>query len=442
MKQDTRYLRRKGNIYQFQYTVKDALKHHPLFWGKTVYIKSLGTDDLRVARMRRDQILNEIDMILEGSKAAEFKAHVDQMRQMNKQFLKSNPDYGDDVYGLLFDEVESDARKQGVELDEHGRLPNNLPEDLRFRVDAISHAQKQEANPESPLLPPADYRESLRDMQKRTVKHKKQLGKREKTLGKYSRSVDAFLDFMGVKDMPIGAIRRRQVVEFSAEMQTQYSGSTVSNFLSFLSEIWKTARDLELLEGDNPFQGHKVKNDKENYLPWTEGQLKDLYALLPEEDKLPFKIGVYTGARIDEIITMQPEDIQEVETDKSTVLCIHLKPDGGKTKDSRRLVPVHPALVDDLKDFKSFEVTSSNYSKRFGRVKKKYLGDNNSRRHCFHSLRHTLATALHQHGIDENIISYVTGHANPGRTEAGRTYIHGPLMRQMQEALEKLPVIV
>ncbi len=226
-------------------------------------------------------------------------------------------------------------------------------------------------------------------------------------------------------------------------MQTEYAGSTVGNFLSFLSEIWKTARDLELLDGDNPFLGHKVKNDKENYLPWSEDELKDLFALLPEEDKLPFKIGVYTGARIDEIITLQPDNIEEVETDKGKVLCLHLKPEGdGKNKHATRLTPVHPALVDDLRDFRGFAITSSNYSKRFGKVKAKYLGENNSRRYCFHSLRHTLATALHRAGIDEIIISYVTGHTNAGRTEAGRTYIHGPLMRQMQEAVERLPVII
>ncbi|MET0025909.1 MAG: tyrosine-type recombinase/integrase [Sedimenticola sp.] len=444
-KPDTKYLRIKGNTYQLQYPVKKGLESHPLCWGKKLYIKSLETDDLRTAKIRRDLIVREFELYLEDSKSASFRAQVEQLREINRQFIQDNPDFGDDRYGytLLYEEVERDAKNRGIKLNDRGQLPDNLPDDLQLRLDALQHAQRQESKPETTLLPPTKYQESLRDIEKRTVKLKRQLGKREKTLGKYSRSVDAFLDYLGVKDIPIALIRRKQVVEFSNAMQVQYAGSTVHNFLSFLSEIWKTARDLELLEGDNPFQEQKVKEDKKSYLPWTEDQLKKLYELLPEEDRLPFKIGVYTGARIDEIITLQPEDIQEVKTDDGKVTCLHLKARGnGKTKNATRLVPVHRALVDDLKEFEPFEVTSGNYSKRFGRVKRKYLGEDDTRRLCFHSIRHTLATALHRAGIDELVISYITGHANQGRTEAARTYIHGPMMRQMQEALEKLPVIV
>lgn len=443
MKSDTKYLRKKGNVYQFQYTVKDALKHHPMFWGKKVYIKSLQTDDLRIARIRRDQILREIEQILDGSIASEFRSYVDQLRETNKEFLSSNPEFGSDSYSLVLDQIENEARRKGVEFDHYGRLPANLPEDLQFKVDAIEYASKLDREPDTPPSPPSAYQESLRDVAKRTIELKRQVGKREKTLGKYNRSVDVFLGHLGLKDMPITAIRRRQVVEFSMTAQAKYAGSTVSNFLSFLSEIWKLARDLELLEGENPFQGHNIKADKESYLPWSMEQLKDLYKLLPEEDKLAFKIGVYTGARIDEIITLQPEDVQEVQTDEGKVLCLHIKAKGnGKNKNATRLTPVHPALLNDLEDFKGFSCSSSVYSKRFGRVKRAYLGENDTRRYCFHSIRHTLATTLHQAGVDELIISYVTGHANPGRTEASRTYIHGPLMRQMQEALERVPVII
>jgi len=434
--QDTKHLRLKGNIYQFQLWVPKTLKHHPMFCGKQVYIKSLGTSDLPTAKRRREQLLSEIDLMLNGSKAAEFRAHVDQMREMNRQFHKDNPLFDDDIYGLEYEEIEHEARKRGIRLDEEGHLPADLPSDLKYKLDVLSYACKQDSSYDTPL--PSAYQESLRDLEKRTIELKRQLGNREKTIKKYSRSVDVFLRYLKVKDIPIVIIRRKHVVEFSMAMQTQYSGSTVSNFLSFLSEMWKVARDLELLDGENPFQGHKVRDDKEKYLPWSESQLKDLYHLIPESDRLPFKIGVYTGARQDEIMSLQPEDVKEIETDDGKVLCIHLKSKGK----GERLIPVHAALIGDLKGFKGFSCTASAYSKRFGKVKKAYLGENNSRLYNFHSIRHTLATALHRAGIDELVISHITGHANVGRTEASRTYIRGPLMRQMQEALERLPVIV
>ncbi len=322
-----------------------------------------------------------------------------------------------------------------------GHLPANLPEDLQFKLDVMNHAYDKDAYPD--IAPPSKYQETLRDVAEKTIQHKRQLGKREKTLGKYNRSVDVFLDHLQIKDIPIASIRRKQVVGFSMDMQAVKAGSTVSNYLTFLSEIWQMARDLELLEGENPFRGHRVKNDKQRYRPWSEAELKDLHELLPESDRLMLRIGVYTGARLDEIHTLTPEDIREVETDQGNVLCFHLKPKGdGKNTNATRIVPVHPALLDDLKEFKGYQGTSDAYSKRFGKVKAKYLGDENSRQYCFHSIRHTLSTALHRAGIDELIISYVTGHSNPGRSEAGRTYIHGPTLRQMEKALEKLPVIV
>ncbi len=342
------------------------------------------------------------------------------IRKQNIEFMQQNKEaYDSDFYNLAYDELETEALKRGIRLDNEGHLPANLPEDLRYRLDALSHAYGKD------------------------IKHKRQLGKREKTLGKYNRSVDVFLDHLQVKDIPIASIRRKQVVEFSMAMQAVKAGSTVSNYLTFLSEIWQMARDLELLEGDNPFRGHKVKNDKQRYRPWSEAELKDLHELLPESDRLMLRIGVYTGARLDEIHTLSPEDIREEETDQGKVPCFHIKPKGdGKNTNATRIVPVHPALIDDLKEFKGYRGTSDAYSKRFGKVKAKYLGDRNSRRYCFHSIRHTLSTALHRAGIDELIISYVTGHSNPGRSEAGRTYIHGPTLRQMEEALEKLPTIV
>ncbi len=48
--------------------------------------------------------------------------------------------------------------------------------------------------------------------------------------------------------------------------------------------------------------------------------------------------------------------------------------------------------------------------------------------------------ALLRAGVDRLVIEYITEHSNGGvgSSEVTRTYIHGPRIRQMQEAVKRL----
>ena len=71
---------------------------------------------------------------------------------------------------------------------------------------------------------------------KRTFEMKRQQGKKECIMRKYNRSVDAFLYYLDVRDVPIDQTHRRIVVKLSIERQAQYLGKTLGKFLSCLRD--------------------------------------------------------------------------------------------------------------------------------------------------------------------------------------------------------------
>ncbi|QGT78909.1 tyrosine-type recombinase/integrase [Guyparkeria halophila] len=450
MSRDLKYLKQKNGTWYFQIHVPKKLKAHPKFIGKTVYTESLKTKDLRTAKARRDKRLEEIEALREGSTAVDFRAQTEAFRKHSKEFLEQNPHLegtGVDFFSVYLDELEAEARKQyGISLESP-----DLPYHLKVQLDALMHSQRIEKDPDLP--PPDEYQSTLKDMLKKTLDNKRQQGKGDKTLGKIERSVDVFLEHHEINDIPITKIRRKHAVEFCQAAQQQWSGSTVSNFMVFLGQVWKTARDLEIVSGENPFADHHIKSDGQEVKPWTPEQIKDLYELLSrseskhaDEDRLLFKIGLYTGARLEEIHSLTEKNLvyRPGENDEQ-ILSFHIKPHGdGKTRSSTRYVPVHPALFDDLKGFKGFSGTADAAGKRFGRLKKAYLGAANSRSLVFHSLRHYVSTELYRAGYDSYFVRFLTGHArsSSGGTELERTYIHGPSYQVLADAIAGLKKII
>lgn len=452
-----KHLKRKGNTWYLQLRVPATLRHHPEFWGKDVYTKSLKTSDVGIAKHRRDKRLQEIHALLEGSKSVEFMRQTEEFRRANREFLSASStddeEGGLDAYSILIDTLEQEAQSKH-------RLPSldspALPEHLRLRRDALVHAQKLDANSDTPT--PFDYTPTLQDMMKLTIENKRRSGRKESSLTKYGPAITTFLDYLGVGDIPMAKIRLKDAHDYCQAMQTNKSGSTVSGYMSSLSEVWKTARKQELVSGENPFKGCEIKDDGETALPWSEQQILDLYTLLGQqsqgrgsrrryldEDRLLFRLGCYTGARIEELHSLTANNLVEREgTEGRKFLSFSIKPaDDGKNESAPRLVPVHPSLLEDMKTFRGFSGTADAAGKRFGRVKASYLGDKNSRRYVFHSLRHYVATELARAGFPTSMLVFISGHSRSSApTELERTYIHGPSYQQLVDAVYSLRTLV
>jgi len=138
-------------------------------------------------------------------------------------------------------------------------------------------------------------------------------------------------------------------------------------------------------------------------------------------------LGLYTGCRLEEICQLYVEDIKQV--DGINVLDINQdKPDKSVKTNERRMVPLHPFLVDDLRfvDFvKSLPDQEGRVFSELKRKKNRY-GQNVSqwfrrfRNRCgvkirkgkkdYHSLRHTVINHLVQKNVAESYIARLVGH--------------------------------
>lgn len=158
----------------------------------------------------------------------------------------------------------------------------------------------------------------------------------------------------------------------------------------------------------------------------------------------------YTGARIAEICQLRSEDIKQIDD----IWCIAFAAEAGSLKNvnSERVVPVHPALVDE--GFLKFAASARKgplfpdlAPDRFGRPGGngskilarwiKSLGVVDSRLAPNHSWRHRIKTLGRRNGLAGDILDAMTGH---GRKTVADTYGEFPPEAMLRE-LRKIPAL-
>ena len=151
-------------------------------------------------------------------------------------------------------------------------------------------------------------------------------------------------------------------------------------------------------------------------------------------------IAAYTGARIEEICSLQHKHIDLKNFSLSII--------EAKTTAGNRTIPIHSAiqqLVEKLLDESTDDYLISNLNKnkygersnaigkRFGRLK---TAENFDKKHVFHSIRKTFVTALENNNILENIAADIVGHKK--KTMTYGTYSGGTKLSLMRESIEKI----
>ncbi|WP_432471806.1 tyrosine-type recombinase/integrase [Amphritea sp. HPY] len=160
-------------------------------------------------------------------------------------------------------------------------------------------------------------------------------------------------------------------------------------------------------------------------------QINKLSAKKPHQFWLP-RLGMYTGARLEELCQLHTGDIKEVEG-------IHFidinasRPDQHlKNQQSPRVIPLHPHLIEagfidyltkadqQAPDglifpelYKTDGKYSHNVSKWFSRAKKKAGVEDGK---TFHSYRHTMADKLRGLSTEDYVIKRIMGHATQSET--------------------------
>ena len=152
-----------------------------------------------------------------------------------------------------------------------------------------------------------------------------------------------------------------------------------------------------------------------------------------------FQIGIFTGARIEEICLIRTKDVTE-----NTIRITKSKTEAGV-----REIPIHSQISGLIKSLKHKSTDtylignlkinrlgqrSAAIGKKFGRLKNK-LGFKKGV-HVFHSIRNTVSTLLNQAGVQESIAADILGHEK--KTITYGLYSEGSSMAQKIEAIEKI----
>jgi len=253
--------------------------------------------------------------------------------------------------------------------------------------------------------------------------------------------------------LPNGVITRQTAINLKASILEVKTVTTFNRYLKYFNALyrWALANNVEITE--NPFEGLRViekkKSISEGRKAYTPAQLKELYKLADSYGKNDRRywvimIGRYTGARMNEICQLRPEDI--------TLEAIHIRGEVLKTENAKRVIPTHSKLIElgllqwvdrcnKSRLFHEWKVVKGSYSHAASRwfsrnnpfksdVKgKKALVD-------FHSLRHTVATELKGAGVPSQYAAQILGHSN-GNITYDR-YGKNIEYRKLKQVIEKI----
>lgn len=254
----------------------------------------------------------------------------------------------------------------------------------------------------------------------------------------------------------------KQVVESGSTYKT-ISAVTVNNRLRKLTAFMNWCKSNGYV-ADNPLGGMKAMTGsaKEARLSFDR---RDLAALLNNETlrnearKHPWRywlplMGRATGARLEELCQLRVDDF----TEQQGIQCIRIddsrEGQNLKNASSRRLLPLHSALLDLglLQYVESVKASGADRvfpeleavrgklghapSKWFGRYKTK-LGITDPRK-TFHSFRHTLIDDLRDAGVQDSLIKRIAGHEDSAVTFS--VYGSRTPLKAMLEALLTIPM--
>lgn len=243
--------------------------------------------------------------------------------------------------------------------------------------------------------------------------------------------------------------------------EMKLSSKTKQQYLLAGSQFWQWAMKHEpqwrqTFKGHmNPFEKHtlptlkgKAKLDTKRKA-FTIEEVGTLYAAAKEQSigSLPdlILLGVYTGARIEELCQLRKEHLITVDGVKMFDIV------DSKTVAGIRLVPVHPkltTLVDRLSKSSTdgylvptgsnnkYGIRSDALSKAFGRLKTTMGFD---RTRVFHSIRATVITQLVRADVPDRLIKELVGHETG--TVTFDVYSNGSSPKQKLDAISKLPTI-
>lgn len=262
------------------------------------------------------------------------------------------------------------------------------------------------------------------------------------------------------RDRPLAEVLKMKNVE-------RLQVASINKYLQTFGDMFEYALQHSFIE-KNQFAGLSIKQNKQRSqtdrtafsLSQSRQLINALTEPLPILVKKPHQkwgplIGLYTGARLNEIAQIDIKDISQ----RNGIWLFDLNDEGEdkhlKNQSSRRLVPIHQKLidfglleyVDDLrarnkqKLFPDLPTTiehgrGRNIGRWFNESLLPKLGMKDKAL-VFHSLRHTVVTRLMQADVQESIVKAIVGHSQQGVTQQ-HYFKQGYTLLQLNEAVQML----
>ena len=217
----------------------------------------------------------------------------------------------------------------------------------------------------------------------------------------------------------------------------QYFGA-VGSFLSWLKANYDDINDglTDVLKPPS------VQPADEQRSVFTENDLRTIFqapGYNPDNFKQTYKfwvplIGLYSGMRLEEICQLAIDDIKQIDG----IWCFEVNDEGDKrvkTNASKRFIPIHPKLIDELgfldyveaikkkgfdRLFPELKKQSNRYSHYVSRwfsgtfLPRAGIGKTGGKK-VFHSFRHTFANTCKLAGVPEDKVAQLLGHHNTNK---------------------------
>ncbi len=399
------YLKLIGNTWAAYIKVPAGLVDH---YGKRHLVRSLKTQDLETASLRRDAVIaewrREFAKLKKTDPAAREAASIRQ--QIRDAVTDSNAETID-----LLEVVAHDRMEQMIEAGESPKKASAWYSLATARVETLSELQ-----------------DKWLDGAQVTARTRVQ----------YRKALVEFLEYMKAQGHPDplpGDVTRQTangfVFDYLKGSGQRYA--TQRRKVNSLVNLWDwLGRYEHVPAGFNPFRGFKLKRsaidgDAEAKRAYTMAELVALFAQRPPYPGVPdlMVLGLLTGARLEALAARKVADLSWREDGLARLRITGDKTDAG----DRTIVLAHPFalailkrrsngrapvayLFDEISGYG--DKRSANASKHFGRFRRKVLGKSSAV--DFHSFRRTLATLMENLRIDPLAASRYIGHKPSGMT--------------------------
>jgi integrase len=434
------YLFKRGGVYQAIMEIPKPLQRK--FEGRRRFAVSLDTDSPAVAGRRRDRhVLDWKDQLARAKGESGDTEYWRQQAERLSDVEGPTPLYwrrrlraakGEDERKRILEEIDAAAIELGAETVERpGDDPTGSPDARRFYAEAVGA-----------MVPFVEHLDEWLGASRAT----------QKTKDMQRADVNRFAaKFPMVSDATRPEVRRwitglMNVVSRDTKALTP---KTVQRILSALRGYWRYLQTIKVAaEDDEPFSKLDVARQAKRTEPrssWRPFKPGDVVKLLnaavksgDEELADLIRLGMWTGARIEELCALK---IEQVKRD-------HFVVEDAKTAAGWREVPIHPKVAPVFKrligkrktGYVLESLTANKYGdrsnaigKRFGRLKSaKGFGS----QFVFHSIRKTVVTILENAGVPENIVADLVGHEK--KTITFGLYSGGVSLAVKREALAKL----